>query len=271
MRYESTQILFDRLSEIDGNRRIANHFNRSIHTHVSTGLGALYIDGVLSIDTPSTRHGVYLYRGAMRHEVFSVTKRMAGALSMFYFAERYGEQVFEELRTDYVPASASLPEWQGVTRAHALNMVTGTRAGESGDLLYHHAAVDSASPMQYCSEEITMSVYVDRTLKFTFDDLMKIPEDDPYRHEIYDGTHVASPPPGVNHQYVSKRMQHQLYTKIELAGVPEYWIIDHEAKQVEVYRYHRTTGSYGEPEVATGTLDYQFEGTSIRIDLSEVF
>lgn len=170
---------------------------------------------------------------------------------------------------------------------------------------------------------------------------MEIPEDDLYRHEIFDGLHVASPPPGVDHQYVSKRMQHQLYTEIELAGhgalysaptgvelstydvvepdllvvlashldiihkshivgvpdlvveilspstrardrgikkeryeaagVPEFWILDHEAKQVEVYRYDRTTESYGELEAATGTLAYEFEGTSIRIDLSEVF
>ncbi|MEZ5393837.1 MAG: hypothetical protein R2724_13495 [Bryobacterales bacterium] len=29
------------------------------------------------------------YPGAMRHGVFSVTKSMAGALAMFYFAERW--------------------------------------------------------------------------------------------------------------------------------------------------------------------------------------
>ena len=135
--YESSQIPFARLSEIDRNHRIANHFNRSIHTHASTSLGAVYMDGTLYINPPSTRHGIYPYPREMRHGVFSVTKSMAGALSMFYFAERYGEQIFDEHIADYVPALENLPEWQGVTFSHALNMVTGTRAGESGDLLYY--------------------------------------------------------------------------------------------------------------------------------------
>jgi CubicO group peptidase (beta-lactamase class C family) len=95
------------------------------------------MDGTLYVHPPQTRHGTYPYTAEMRQGVFSVTKSMAGALSMFYFAERYGESIFDELIADYVPAFAGLPEWQGVTFSHALNMVTGTRAGESGDLLYY--------------------------------------------------------------------------------------------------------------------------------------
>ncbi len=36
-----------------------------------------------------------------------------------------------------------------------------------------------------------MPVFVDHKLKLTYDDLREIPEDDPYRHEIIDGMHVA--------------------------------------------------------------------------------
>ena len=49
---------------------------------------------------------------------------------MFYFAERYGEETFDEPIADNVPAFADLPEWQGYTFSHTLNMVTGVRAGE---------------------------------------------------------------------------------------------------------------------------------------------
>ena len=41
--------------------------------------------------------------------------------------------------------------------------------------------------------------------------------DDGRRHEIIDGDHYMHPAPSTYHQTVSKRLQHQLYTKIELA------------------------------------------------------
>lgn len=126
------------LSAIDRDHRIADYFDKAIWTNASTSLGAVYLDGALYVNPPRTRHGVYPYPGAMRHGVFSATKSMAGALAMFYFAERYGEEIFDARITDYVPAFAGLPEWQGVTFSHALNMVTGTRAGDrtEEDLLY---------------------------------------------------------------------------------------------------------------------------------------
>jgi len=42
--------------------------------------------------------------------------------------------------------------------------------------------------------------------------------DDGYRHEIIEGDHYMNPAPSTYHQTVSKRLQYQLYTKIELAG-----------------------------------------------------
>jgi len=43
--------------------------------------------------------------------------------------------------------------------------------------------------------------------------------DDGWRHEIIDGDHVMTPAPSTLHQTVSKRLQHQLYTQIELPGL----------------------------------------------------
>ncbi|MCB1020453.1 MAG: serine hydrolase [Bryobacterales bacterium] len=131
---EASRIPTAPLAEIDRERAVADHFDRTIWTNASTSLGAVYLDGTLYVHPPRTRHGVYPYPGAMRHGVFSVTKSMAGALAMFYFAERYGEEIFEARIADYVPAFADLREWQGVTFSQTLNMVTGVRSGE--DLLY---------------------------------------------------------------------------------------------------------------------------------------
>ena len=42
--------------------------------------------------------------------------------------------------------------------------------------------------------------------------------DDGRRHEIIDGDHYVNPAPSTYHQTVSRRLQYQLYTQIELAG-----------------------------------------------------
>ena len=60
---------------------------------------------------------------------------MTGALALFYLEERYDEAVFDALITDYVPALADHPAWQGVTFAHTLNMATGTEGSEAAEHL----------------------------------------------------------------------------------------------------------------------------------------
>jgi Uma2 family endonuclease len=53
--------------------------------------------------------------------------------------------------------------------------------------------------------------------KLTYEDYCCYP-DDGRRHEIIDGDHYVNPAPSTYHQHVSKRLPHQLYTQIELAG-----------------------------------------------------
>jgi len=54
--------------------------------------------------------------------------------------------------------------------------------------------------------------------KLGYKEYAAIPNDG-RRHEIIDGDHYVNPAPSLYHQAVSKRLQHQLYTKIELAGL----------------------------------------------------
>ncbi|MGM0491220.1 MAG: Uma2 family endonuclease [Planctomycetota bacterium] len=56
------------------------------------------------------------------------------------------------------------------------------------------------------------------TKKLTYDDYVQFPED-LRRHEIIDGKHIVTPAPGTYHQTVSRRIQFQLYTQIELREV----------------------------------------------------
>lgn len=54
--------------------------------------------------------------------------------------------------------------------------------------------------------------------KLGYADYLRIP-DDGLRHEIVDGVHFMNPAPSTYHQTVSKRLQHQLYTQVELGGL----------------------------------------------------
>lgn len=54
--------------------------------------------------------------------------------------------------------------------------------------------------------------------KLTYRDYICFP-DDGKRHEIIGGAHVMNPAPSTYHQFVSRRIQFQLYSKIELAGL----------------------------------------------------
>jgi Uma2 family endonuclease len=63
-----------------------------------------------------------------------------------------------------------------------------------------------------------MSTIAPEGQKWTYEDYAKLPEDG-LRHEIIDGEHFVNPSPSTQHQHVSKRLQYQLYTKIELAGL----------------------------------------------------
>ncbi len=54
-------------------------------------------------------------------------------------------------------------------------------------------------------------------LRLTYQQYVLFP-DDGNRHEIINGDHYMSSAPSTYHQTVSKRLQYELYTKIELAG-----------------------------------------------------
>ena len=61
-----------------------------------------------------------------------------------------------------------------------------------------------------------MSVTKKPDLRLGYAEYVLFP-DDGKRHEIVDGDHYMNPAPSTYHQTVSKRLQHHLYTKIELA------------------------------------------------------
>lgn len=122
-------------SELDDADALKAMFTQGL-SDTDQSAGAVVVDGVIYLQPCATRTGPYPFPHQMRHGVFSVTKSLCGALSMFYLAQRYTEDVFEARIGDYVPELADHPGWRGVTFSHALNMVTGTRGSEEGMDIY---------------------------------------------------------------------------------------------------------------------------------------
>ena len=106
--------------------------SRDGHADTDLSAVALLLDGQLYQQEVATRSGPHPWPEWMRHGVFSVTKTMGLGLSMFYLAQRYGDGVFDERITDFVPELAAHSGWQGVTFENTLNMVTGVVGAERG-------------------------------------------------------------------------------------------------------------------------------------------
>lgn len=133
LQFRSLRLPVYPLTAIDVNQEIAENFDAYKYTNAPVSLGAVWLNEKLYLHPPKTRHGLYPYPGEMRHGINSATKSMAGSLSLLYFAERYGDTIFDEFITDYVPVLADHTGWQGVTFSHALNMVTGTVGSEKSE------------------------------------------------------------------------------------------------------------------------------------------
>jgi hypothetical protein len=109
--------------------------SRSGFADTDLSMVALLMDGELFVQDVDTRSGPHPWPEWMRHGVFSVTKTIGNGVAMFYLAQRYGDSIFDELITDYVPGLANHPGWQNVTFHHTLNMMTGTTGAEHGQLI----------------------------------------------------------------------------------------------------------------------------------------
>lgn len=133
---------------IDDPTALAVTFNRDAVPLSTQSYGALILDGVLYQQTPETRHGPYPYPDEMRHGVHSITKSISGSLALLYFAQRYGDEIFDAKITDYVPDLVNHPGWKDVTFEHTINMVSGTEGRDINlvqDMFSHDSAKDMIS------------------------------------------------------------------------------------------------------------------------------
>jgi len=85
----------------------------------------LIMNDAIYLQPQMTRYGETPYSRAIRHGVFSVTKSMGALVAMLRLSEKYGEEVFDLLISDYVDITANHDGWNDVTFGDALSMATG--------------------------------------------------------------------------------------------------------------------------------------------------
>jgi len=90
--------------------------------------------------------------------------------------------------------------------------------------------------------------------------------DDGKRHEIIDGDHYTNPAPSTYHQTISKRLQHHLYTKIELDGLGlifsapiDVQLSDHDIVQPDLVVLLKDTKARVTPTKINGAPDLLVE------------
>ncbi|WP_172449365.1 serine hydrolase [Bowmanella denitrificans] len=100
-------------------------YTSSIAEHNLSATGLIY-QGRLYAKPLNTRYGPFPYPEAMRHGVYSVSKSMAAALTLFRLAQVYGAEVLHEKIIAHIPQGGLHHGWQQVTFSQALSMATGT-------------------------------------------------------------------------------------------------------------------------------------------------
>ena len=100
---------------------------------------------------------------------------------------------------------------------------------------------------------------------WTYDAYAAIPYDG-MRHEIIDGGHFVNPAPGLYHQQISRRLQFQLYTAIELTelGVVinapvDVQLTDHDIVQPDLVIITKSNRHIMTPTKVKGTPDLLIE------------
>lgn len=89
----------------------------------------LVIDDTVYVHSMATPYGDYPYPHEMRHGVWSVTKTLAGMVTLMRMAEKYGDEVLDYKIKDYVGVTADHDGWENVTFRHAMSMATGIGPG----------------------------------------------------------------------------------------------------------------------------------------------
>jgi len=155
-------------------KEVFENFDSGIDPTMTLTSG-LVIDGEVYVRSMNTPFGPYPYPHEMRHGVWSVTKTMAGMLTLMRMAQKYGYEILDYKIVDYLNINADHDGWKDVTFRNVFSMATGIGTGSHNVSPNHIGVGDASRPANNAGFDDYMAWYFAPTLEDKLNEIYKIP------------------------------------------------------------------------------------------------
>ena len=154
-------------------KRVFENFDSGIDPTMTLTSG-LVIDGEIYVRSMSTLFGPYPYPHEMRHGVWSVTKTMAGMLTLMRMAQKYGYEILDYKIVDYLNINADHDGWKDVTFRNVFSMATGIGTGSHNVNPNYIGVGDASRPANNAGFDDYMAWYFAPSLEDKLNEIYKI-------------------------------------------------------------------------------------------------
>ena len=154
-------------------KRVFENFDSGIDPTMTLTSG-LVIDGEIYVRSMNTFFGPYPYPHEMRHGVWSVTKTMAGMLTLMRMAQKYGYEILDYKIVDYLNINADHDGWKDVTFRNVFSMATGIGTGSHNVNPNYIGVGDASRPANNAGFDDYMAWYFAPSLEDKLNEIYKI-------------------------------------------------------------------------------------------------
>ena len=154
-------------------KRVFENFDSGIDPTMTLTSG-LVIDGEIYVRSMNTLFGSYPYPHEMRHGVWSVTKTMAGMLTLMRMAQKYGYEILDYKIVDYLNINADHDGWKDVTFRNVFSMATGIGTGSHNVNPNYIGVGDASRPANNAGFDDYMAWYFAPSLEDKLNEIYKI-------------------------------------------------------------------------------------------------
>ena len=154
-------------------KRVFENFDSGIDPTMTLTSG-LVIDGEIYVRSMITLFGPYPYPHEMRHGVWSVTKTMAGMLTLMRMAQKYGYEILDYKIVDYLNINADHDGWKDVTFRNVFSMATGIGTGSHNVNPNYIGVGDASRPANNAGFDDYMAWYFAPSLEDKLNEIYKI-------------------------------------------------------------------------------------------------
>ena len=154
-------------------KRVFENFDSGIDPTMTLTSG-LVIDGEIYVRSMNTLFGPYPYPHEMRYGVWSVTKTMAGMLTLMRMAQKYGYEILDYKIVDYLNINADHDGWKDVTFRNVFSMATGIGTGSHNVNPNYIGVGDASRPANNAGFDDYMAWYFAPSLEDKLNEIYKI-------------------------------------------------------------------------------------------------